>query len=304
MKKIIFTLLFTVFCFGAGEESENIIRGSAYGKEVVKESVNQNFTEYTPKKHYRKEAIYNLVLWNNTNKNERQYTANLVELINLVEDDFNATNIPTITRADSNLTVKGYCLIRNDIQIGKQPASAKLLCNTNIGQIEIMGNLTPINEMATLLYDPSYIEYKNWRYKVISSRVLNESMTSYNIATFVNDRKIAKIALETTSNSAEVIKTQSSEYLRELEDSREKETTEYVMVGNTGDSYIAPVQNKNTEKPRAGDYIAKAFIDIGSELVQTAADVFKEDLPYLYEILGGSRIYIDLIIDIKGEKIL
>ena len=133
--------------------------------------------------------------------------------------------------------------------------------------------------------------------------MLNEARTSYNIATYVNDRKLAEIALTSTSNAADVIKTQSSEYLRELEESRKKNTVEYANVGQGANSYIAPIQNQNTEKPNAADYIVKAGIDIVSGIVKTTADVFKKDLPYLYEIVGGSRIYVNLVIDKRGEQI-
>ena len=49
--------------------------------------------------------------------------------------------------------------------------------------------------------------------------------------------------------------------------------------------------------------MTKAAIDITAGIVKNTAEIFKKDLPYLYEIVGGSRIYIDLVIDKKGEKL-
>ena len=299
MKRIIF-LLIPLFMFA--NVDRNIIESSAYGEQVVKEQDTVFYNEEKKNENYRREAIYNFILFNNS-VNEPTYTAKTEQLINFVEE--NATNLKTeiIKKVDNNMTITGYCLVRDDINVGKQPSAGRFLCNTNIGQLEIFGNLTPVNEMATLIFDPSYIDFSGWRYKVITSRVLNEARSSYNIATFVNDRKITEIALESTSKGADVFKTQSSQYLEELKQSRKKQSVEYVNVGTGSNSYVAPIQNTNTEKPRATDYIVKGAIDLVSETIKTTADVFKRDLPYLYEIKGGSKVYIDLVINKNGEKI-
>ncbi|MCZ6164225.1 hypothetical protein [Campylobacter ureolyticus] len=299
MKRIIF-LLIPLFMFA--NVDRNIIESSAYGEQVVKEQDTVFYNEEKKNENYRREAIYNFILFNNS-VNEPTYTAKTEQLINFVEE--NATNLKTeiIKKVDNNMTITGYCLVRDDINVGKQPSAGRFLCNTNIGQLEIFGNLTPVNEMATLIFDPTYIDFSGWRYKVITSRVLNEARSSYNIATFVNDRKITEIALESTSKGADVFKTQSSQYLEELKQSRKKQSVEYVNVGTGSNSYVAPIQNTNTEKPRATDYIVKGAIDLVSETIKTTADVFKRDLPYLYEIKGGSKVYIDLVINKNGEKI-
>lgn len=299
MKRIIF-LLIPLLMFA--NVDRNIIESSAYGEQVVKEQDTVFYNEEKKNENYRREAIYNFILFNNS-VNEPTYTAKTEQLINFVEE--NATNLNTeiIKKVDNNMTITGYCLVRDDINVGKQPSAGRFLCNTNIGQLEIFGNLTPVNEMATLIFDPTYIDFSGWRYKVITSRVLNEARSSYNIATFVNDRKITEIALESTSKGADVFKTQSSQYLEELKQSRKKQSVEYVNVGTGSNSYVAPIQNTNTEKPRATDYIVKGAIDLVSETIKTTADVFKRDLPYLYEIKGGSKVYIDLVISKNGEKI-
>ncbi len=303
MKKTILILaLISGICFANTTEENNIIESSAYGQKVVKEQGSSNFGEYGQREYFRKEAIFNYILWN-SKQNSPEYITKKASLINFIEENRDANITNTVAKVDSNITVSGYCLIRDNIMIGKQPGAGRFICNTNIGQIEIFGNLTPINDALTLIYDPAYIEYKNWRYRVVTSRVVNEARTSYNIATYANDRKLSEIALSATSNTADVIKTQSSDYLKQLEQSRKNQKTEYVTVGSGSGSYVAPVQNENTEKPNAVDYIAKAGIDIVSGVVKNTAEIFKRDLPYLYEIVGGSRVYVDLVIDRNGEKI-
>ena len=205
MNRIIFALTFAVVAALALGEDENIIKGSAYGEKVVTESPNSGIGEYQSKEHFRREAILNFIIYNNA-QNNAEYTATKASLIDVVDQNLSAGGTPSIVRMDNNLTVAGYCLIRDDILVGKQPGAGKFICNTNIGQLEIFGNLTPVNETSTLIYDPAYIEFKNWRYRVIRSRVLNEAKTTYNIATYVNDRKLAEIALTATSNNKDAIK--------------------------------------------------------------------------------------------------
>lgn len=299
MKKIVF-LLIPFFLFGSVDK--NIIEGSAYGEQVVKEKDTIFYEERDKKENYRREAIYNFILFKNS-INEPTYTARTEKLIDFVEENATKFENKIKSNVDNNMTIVGYCLVRDDINVGKQPSAGKFICNTNIGQLEIFGNLTPINELATLIFDPSYIDFSGWRYKVITSKVLNEAKTSYNIATFVNDRKITEIALESTSKGADVFKTQSSEYLEELKQSRKKQSVEYANVGTGSNSYVAPIQNTNTEKPNASDYIIKGAIDLVSDTIKTTADIFKKDLPFLYEIKGGSKVYIDLVISKNGEKI-
>ena len=305
MKRIL-TLLVFICAYALAQqgnnESQNIINSSSYGKEVVTEQGGISLQHEVGKEYYRREAIYNWIVWSKA-QNNKECTAKRTSLIDLVDENATQSVAQATKGADNNMTVSGYCLIKQDIMVAEQPSAGVFVCNTNIGYIEVFGNLTPINKAYTLIYDPSYIEFKKWRYRVISSQVLNEARTTYNIATYVNDQKLREIALTSTSNAADVIKTQSSEYLRALEDSRKKNTTEYVQVGQGGNSYVAPVQNQNTEKPNAADYIAKAGIDIVSGIVKTTAEVFKRDMPYLYEIVGGSRIYVNLVIDKRGEKL-
>ncbi|OCR87752.1 hypothetical protein CFT12S00416_07960 [Campylobacter fetus subsp. testudinum] len=305
MKKMIIlaSLLAAISAFGAGE-SDNIIKAASYGKKVVEEnSINQNNKNAVADEYYRKEAIYNLFLSYSAQNEKDMLPIKKASLINIIDENLTVATNKNITNEDSNITIIGYCLIKNDIFVGKQPAAGHFLCNTNIGQIELFGNLRPINDIATLAYDPIHMEYKEWRYQVISAKILNSDKTSYNIATYVNDRKISEIALTATIDGTETIKTQSNDYIKQVEASRKKNTTEYIQVGSGSNTYVAPVQNQNTEKPIASDYITKGLIDITAGIVKNTAEIFKKDLPYLYLIKGGSQIWIDIKVSKNGEKI-
>ncbi|TLD85003.1 hypothetical protein LS70_000090 [Helicobacter sp. MIT 11-5569] len=95
--------------------------------------------------------------------------------------------------------------------------------------------------------------------------------------TFVNDRKLSEVGWSALSLSSDEFKTASSEYLRALEESKRKERTEY----------LAAIQGVN----------------ILTDSIKSTAEVFKKDLPYLYQIVPKTKIWIDLQVDKKGEYV-
>ncbi|MBK3499206.1 hypothetical protein JJB27_09025 [Campylobacter fetus subsp. venerealis] len=286
--------------FANDNESTNIIKGSAYGNQVVEEKAIDYFIK-NEQSTYRKEAIYNWYL-QKASMNKPEYETQEAKLIKLVDENSTIGKLANLS-VDTNTSVNGYCLIKEDIFVGKQPSAGYFECETNIGSITMFGNMRPLNQYAALLFDPVYIEFKDWRYPVTSSRVTNEAKTSYNIATYVNDRKLSEIALTTTSSAADELKTASNDYLKALEQSRTKQETEYVTVGTGSSQETVAVQNTNTEPPRIIDYFGVAAVNIVAGAIKAGAEVFKKDLPYLYDIVGGSKIWIDLQVDYKGEKI-
>ena len=63
---------------------------------------------------------------------------------------------------------------------------------------------------------------------------------------------------------------------------------------------MSPVKTTNTEKPQASDYFATAGVNILADIVKSTAEVFKKDLPYLYQIVPNTKIWIDLEVEKKG----
>ena len=300
----LFLLVITVYSF-ASLQSENIQSQAAYGNKVVQErDLGAGGEERWKGEDFSKEVILNYYQYF-ASKKRPEYTGVPVRMV-MAFQEVNATN-QEHTTSEGNVTVEGYCLIDKDVPVGKQPAAIAPLCRTNIGYIRIFANLIPNNRLASLFVDPVYIVYKGHRFKVLSSRVTNEARTSYNVATFVNDRKLAHIALKSAQYSADEIKTASNEYLRELERSRTETKVSYVSVpagsdGNNTITYPMPVQENITHPPRASDYIAKAAINIAATTAKAAAQIFEKDLPYLYLIKKGTKIYVDMVVDKKEMK--
>jgi len=302
MKKIVLAAaLCSSFVFA--NEGNNIIRSSAYGDEVVNEN-SLGSIDRGKKKYFEDEALFNFILLNNSLNQtpyevDKKHKFETVSMVNKKVETQNETTKEDNKNVES-LTVVGYCNIADDIHINVQPMSSYLDCNTNIGTIKVFGNLTPVNEIKSIIFDPQYIDYKKTRFKVLAgAKTTNEARTSYNIATFVNDRKIAEIGLGSTIVAADEIKTSTHEYLQALQESKREQKTDYITSGND----IVAVQNTNTAKPDPADYYSTALINITAGVVKTTAEVFKKDLPYLYEIAKNSKIYLDLKIDKNGEII-
>lgn len=278
-------------------EAQNIIESSGYGKSSVNESKLSPLPQ-EKKVDYTREILHNFYINSQTTDIRAESIAKKAEMVKV-------TAVSEVKPSDTNppkeetITVKGYCLIKNDVQVGKQPGSLGVDCETNIGYITMFANLKAENKISTLFVDPVYIEYKNYRYQVKSSYVTNEAKTSYNIATYVNDRKISEVLLAATSSAADEVKTASNQYLMAYEQSRLNQQTQIYENGLTA----IPIQNTEYQTPDPLLYLAKAGVNIVSSAVKTTADLMKKDLPYLYQIVGGTKIYVDMQVISKGEKV-
>jgi hypothetical protein len=298
MRVALFILTLFSFC-AAQQVDRNIVTGSAQGREIVEERANEGYDPHKNDENYRREAIYNwYLLYKDINKQSVEY--NMANLINIRIDNItNATGNSAIDNA--TVTVKGYCIVRDDIHIAEQPASIYLGCDTNIGAVEIFANLVPQNKISTLLLDPIWIDYKKYRYKIVKSYVTNEAKTSYNVATFVNARKLEQLAYSSLNVATDEVKTASNAYLQALQQARTSSNIGYQTVGNGTD--LALVQTSQTEKPQAADYFITAGINTLASVIKETAKVMQQDLPYLYEIVKGSKIYVDMQVNDKGEPL-
>nr|MBP3724314.1 hypothetical protein [Campylobacter sp.] len=305
-KNKILILLFA-FCsiLFANEVSENIITSSSYGDKTINErELNSKDLNYRHQQTLYKETILNWhYYFTGLNPRAKEVVGSNSKFV------FPVTYDKTSGVADGNkskqlVTIKGFCFITDDVNVGKQPASLRVECQTNGGAVTMFGNLVNVNEKASLVVDPKYIEKDGVRFYVDSSIVTNEAKTSYNVATYVNDRKIAEIGWGGLSVSADEMKTATNEYLRALEQSKTKQEVVYVTTTDpSGNSYMTPTTTTNTQEPDPLDYLVKAGVNIVASVVKNTAEIFKADLPYLYQIVGGSKIWIDLKVNKQGEYV-
>lgn len=309
MIKKYFLMFIPLFLFSESlpnqENAKNIIGSASYGREVIKENESENANLFNKNRtDYYNEVVLNWVNFYAASNPRGQAIEG--KQTNMIIPAVVQENNATAQKDDNSslVSVKGFCYITEDIKVGKQPSALRPECQTNIGSITMFANLVNVNEKASLVVDPVYIEKNGARFKVESSIVTNESKTSYNIATYVNDRKISEIGWGALSVGSKEFQTASNEYLAALEKSKTRQEVEYVTTTDgAGNSYMSPVNTTNTEKPDPLDYLIKGAINLTTSIAANTADIFKKDLPYLYYISGKTKIWIDLKVNRKGEYV-
>lgn len=302
--KVLLCLLFAVSL--SANEATNIITGSSYGEKTIDEKGLNSNERRGNNLLFKDEVILNwLNYYENDPKAKARFTevvAKKSEMLQKVKEEERVSNA-TDSNATEMVVVKGFCFVSDDINVGKQPSSIRTDCQTNVGAITMFADLVNVNERASLVVDPKYIERNGVRFSVNSAIVTNEAKTSYNVATFVNDRKIAEIGWSALSVSADEVKSRTNEYLRALEQSKTQQSTDYVTTGTGSNSSTYAIQNTNTEKPDPLDYLITGAVNITASVVKSTAEIFKRDLPYLYQIKGKSKIWIDLKVNKQGEYV-
>lgn len=313
MKKIILLpIILSVTAFCANDIQDNIINTSGDGKSNVNIIDGQFHSMKKEEKDYTKEVLLNYILQRESLafKTVDSSQAGFV----VIKD----TKPKEVTKEDETtklVSVVGYCLIDATVDIGKQPMSSSFDCNTNIGAVKLFGNFVPYHELESLFVTALHIEKNAKKYKVENAKILNEDRTSYNIATYVNNRKIEKIALESTSQAASHVQQGANDYMDQLEASRVNQAVymgdgssysngqynppQYGGNGNMIMNSGGGLQATNVDEPVASDYIIKGAVDIVTGTIKTIADIYKADLPYLYQVVGKSKIYIDLYVNPK-----
>lgn len=189
--------------------------------------------------------------------------------------------------------IKGYCFTETDVNVGFQPMSASLKCNTNYGIMTFFGNYVPNNELYTLFITGLFVEKGDFKYPIVSGKILNKNKNSYNVATYVNSNKIEKAWLQAGANTADVVKAGANDYMKQLEQSRKTETGGATTVSSSGAISQEPVIT-NYEKPNLTEYVIKGGVDVLTTVTKEIAQAFKEELPFAYKVVKDSQFYIDI----------
>ncbi|EAL1486989.1 hypothetical protein FDK11_09565, partial [Campylobacter upsaliensis] len=120
----------------ANKEAQNIIDSASEGRRVVEEKALSPIDINKDKeKLFYSETILN---WHYALQKENPRGAETIAkteanlfVKNLKEENLNKDN--NLTKAQELVAVKGYCFIREEINVGKQPSSLRLECSTNVG---------------------------------------------------------------------------------------------------------------------------------------------------------------------------
>lgn len=240
---------------------------------------------------YKREVIFNFIVSRannakfNTVKGEKTLEIKDIEAISPKEE----TQQPKEKLAN----IKGYCFTETDINVGFQPMGANLKCNTNYGTLTFFGNYVPNNELYTLFITGLFVEKGDYKYPIVSGKILNKSKNSYNVATYVNSNKIEKAWLQAGANTADVVKAGANDYMKQLEQSRKKETGGATTVSASGAISQEPVIT-NYEKPNLAEYVIKGGVDVITTVTKEIAQAIKEETPFAYKVVKDTQFYIDI----------
>ena len=177
--KLLFCLLFAINAYAT--EADNIITGSSYGEKTINEKGLNPNADKGNNLLFKDEVILNwLYYYENDPKAKARFNEIVAKKSDMIVKVVAEEKASTAT--DNNATeltvVKGYCFVSEDINVGKQPSSIRTDCQTNVGAIVMFADLVNVNERASLVVDPKYIEKNGVRFTVNSAIVTNEAKTS------------------------------------------------------------------------------------------------------------------------------
>lgn len=310
MKKILMLLLSCNFLFSADnnltkeQNADNIVESASYGQKIVDEDKLESLSKPKTQIFYQDASTLNFILlykeqmaktWTNTGT-----TATLATTLNYPKEEvISNTNIATSNNTNETVIVKGYCLIDKDVYLELQPGALRTMCQTNAGSIVMFADLVAVPEQNSLLVNPRFIEKNKHQFKVIEAIITNEAQTSYNVATFVNSQKLETVKYKMIGEASNDIKIVTNQYLKALEESKRQQRVDVITSGNN----IYPIQTTNTEKPEVADYAMKAGVEVMASSIKAIADSLAQNRPYIFEITSGSKIWIDLKVEKRGERI-
>ena len=210
-------------------------------------------------------------------------------------------------KEEQGFYTRGYCSFLNQVDVSDMVAFAEVECMLDgIGYSRMSIALHPEHSSKALVgqaltITPDGTEQRD-RLEVRKGVILNGLRTGLNIASIVNDRKIEKMAAAGMLATNYIVSDESIKYMDALIASRKNESSQ--VIPGTGGSAPIVVQNSNTEKPVVSDSVALAGIRLASSLVGIVGESIINNLPYLYRIEKGQRIYFDGVVaraDMKGK---
>ena len=194
--------------------------------------------------------------------------------------------------------VQGYCSLRNEVEIARIAGYATLSCDfMDYGQGLLSVTLTPDFFSQALIATPLYVEINGKKMQVQQGVVLNGLRTSINIATSVNDYMIQKIMAAGAISSATVATKYAQDYLDALKSSR---TSQSSNVQSSGGGIVV-TQDTRTEKPKTGDYIAGAVVELVSSLASVIGNAYLDRVSYSFKINKDTLMFADMQVDFNSR---
>lgn len=198
----------------------------------------------------------------------------------------------------------GYCYTRNAIEVENIQGYGIIDCtfennDLNIKDSKMMAMFIPITSRNALIAKPIYLlDNKNKKIPVQTGVILTLDRTSLNVANFINDKKMKKLAGDLMSQTGDIALNQSVAYLNQLEESKRREE----VVLNSSISGTTQTKTTNTEAPDGTTYLVHSGIQFISGLFKLGGLILSEDKYPLFKVYQDSGFYVDFVVEINGDK--
>jgi len=198
---------------------------------------------------------------------------------------------------DTIVSLTGYCVTRNEIDIEQIQGYGVLECSFddndfNIEESNIFASFIPIPDKMALIAKPVYVQVGRKKIAITNGVILTVDRTSLNVANFINDKKIEKIAGKFMTASAKLALDSSVLYMQQKEASKREENVTY--NNSTGGNQV--IKTVNTQPPSATDYLVNFGVQLTSAMVSIAGNLMSENNYPLFKVYRGSQFYVDFSI--------
>ncbi|MBZ8002380.1 hypothetical protein [Campylobacter canadensis] len=323
--KTLFIISTSLFLFAAEQLDDNYLTNKQglqknnYQTNALQENTAEDIRQQNFNVNY-KEVVYEHLKRYQRYEQEQKNSSNIATAINAHNDFLKQENISlnnnnnslvmtnNLGQANNNFQTSnvsyfltGYCNTKNEIQIERISQYARLSCDFDkIGHAELFTLFTPDYFSKSLIATPQYIIFNNQRFIIKKGAILNAQATSINIATSVNDYKIAKILASSTIIGSEIATKNAQAYLQAKSDARSESSTNFITDANGN---VIQVNNNKTLQPNKNDYLANAGIEFVSGLVGLVGNAIIDNIPYTFKINKGILLYADLELDLNSNNI-
>lgn len=283
--------------------------GSAGNNDIASEKDQQKITQ----KYNDYEEVVYAHLKLNEQKPERILSAKAETFFYIRPEENNTSNSNNdANRNDQNNSsetyfISGYCFSEGaPMEIARLSSYSYMKCNfDNI--VAINKNAKIPNQLSTptlaallvpdafskaLIGKPLYLNVGQRRFPVLGGVIMNYEKTSINLAHIVNDRKIETFLANSGIKMADVATNEAQSYISAKKEASRNQ--EVVFQAGTGSSQT--IVTSNNTQPDPSDYLMSGGIKMISELIKAGGEVFKEDLPFLFQTKENAIYYVDLMV--------
>jgi hypothetical protein len=130
---------------------------------------------------------------------------------------------------------------------------------------------------------------------VLGGVITNAKRTSINLASLINDRKIDRLLSKTAIDAANIVTQNAMAYLQDRMKTNTQEKVTYLNNNNS----TTPIKTQTTKPLKISDYLKVSALQLISNLVKNAGNIFYKDLPYLFKAKKNTMYFADLYVTSK-----